>query len=221
MRTPPPARRLAGTSPRRLPPGDGEPVTGLRREPRARRGRPVKRGGAFTWARGGDWWSGDWKATWGAGKYLSSPAPRSMPAGPSGEEAARWSGGHAPRAFTCHLAPPARHAATVLGPAPVVRDPLCDVRTLNSRSFHLEKNSELWAKVRDLSGSDSAQHSGIGDGDGATDPAAATVRHGTSQVAERTKGQRGAVARPTRSPGSCLHGGAPVAHARRLRSMPA
>ena len=89
-RTPPPARRLAGTSPRRLPPGDCEPVTGLRREPRARRGRPVKRGGAFTWARGGDWWSGDWILESDVGRGQISFVPRPPPPG------------------LCRRAPPAR-----------------------------------------------------------------------------------------------------------------
>ena len=136
-----------------------------------------------------------------------------MPAGPS--PVRKPPGGHAPRAFTCHLAPPARHAATARpGSAPV--RPGSSLPRSNYSDHARECEIHQRAATRhgtEVQATAAAQR---------IPPRLATVRHGTSQVTERTKGQRGgAVARPTRSPwvvvymaDTCRACTAPTQHAR-------
>ena len=99
--------------PRRRPGGAGVSSCG----PSARSGRGRERGGragrAFTWARGANWRSGDWKATWAAvRKYLSPPAgPWPMRAGPHERKPP---GGHAPRPLHVPLLGPERRRSRIL-----------------------------------------------------------------------------------------------------------
>jgi hypothetical protein len=84
MRTPPPARRLAGASPRLLPRDASEPPTGPPRGPGARRRRAGKSGAGRSRGRGAAIGGAEiGKRRVGRAANISSP-------GPFGAVAARW-----------------------------------------------------------------------------------------------------------------------------------
>ena len=137
--------------PRRRPGGAGVSSCG----PSARSGRGRKSGGGrtgeFTWARGADWRSGDWKATWAAvRKYLSPPAgPWSMRAGP---HARKPPGGHAPRPLHVPHGPARPATSPLLGPERRRSRILCpnseEPRAASTRLTNPERTSRSRRRLR-------------------------------------------------------------------------